>query len=383
MHRLYKRGSVYWTRINGKRISTGCTDLRAAELHVRELERISADPSYAAEKTVSVDDAVGRLILDQKRRKRAAATLEITETKGGHLCRVFAEFAQADRAPLATIDAKNVDRYIARREAEGAKATTVARELSVLRQTLKLALRVGDYSRALDKVMPIGLPDGYVPRKRWLPPDELTKLLDHVHLHHAAHLAFIAATGADVGESIAACRNDADLDRWTVRIRGHKNKYRPRIVPITIMHRELLMFALENAPGDAPLFRRWAHMQRDVKLAAERAGIERCRPTDLRRTHATWLRNAGVEPQLLGPILGHVTSEMAERVYARLGDDALRDLLDSRTAGAVSFLYRRGAQNGPNGVQLDDLTSENTGKSVPPAGVEPAANALGKRCSIH
>ena len=57
--------------------------------------------------------------------------------------------------------------------------------------------------------------------------------------------------------------------------------------------------------------------------ACARAGIERCSPNDLRRTCATWLRAAGVAPDLIAPVMGHADTRMVERVYGRLSPQAL------------------------------------------------------------
>jgi hypothetical protein len=62
---------------------------------------------------------------------------------------------------------------------------------------------------------------------------------------------------------------------------------------------------------------------RSEGLGDRHAGIERCSPNDLRRTFATWMRADGVPPNLIGSMMGHADSRMVERVYARLGIEAL------------------------------------------------------------
>lgn len=52
--------------------------------------------------------------------------------------------------------------------------------------------------------------------------------------------------------------------------------------------------------------------------------IRRCSPNDLRRTCATWLRAAGVSPELIAPAMGHADTRMVERVYGRLPVEDLR-----------------------------------------------------------
>lgn len=63
---------------------------------------------------------------------------------------------------------------------------------------------------------------------------------------------------------------------------------------------------------------------------ARKVGIKPFTWNDLRRTFATLLRAQGVEPHLLGVLLGHTTSEMSERVYGRLEPRELGELLARR-----------------------------------------------------
>jgi integrase len=53
------------------------------------------------------------------------------------------------------------------------------------------------------------------------------------------------------------------------------------------------------------LFLPWQNVRRDLAQACDRAGIEPCTPNDLRRTCATWLRQAGAAPDLIAPVMGH------------------------------------------------------------------------------
>jgi integrase len=50
-------------------------------------------------------------------------------------------------------------------------------------------------------------------------------------------------------------------------------------------------------------------------------------PNDLRRSLGFWLRDAGVEPHLIGTVLRHADSRMAEKVYATGSKKAIAQLL--------------------------------------------------------
>jgi hypothetical protein len=149
--RLYRRGDVWycWFYENGKRVqrSTQCHDRRAAEARAREWERDVADPAHAAARKATLSDALKLLLRfdDEEIRagRRSADTREFHEKKAGHLVRVFETNDQGERIgfPLVQLGAPEVDGYISRRRGEGAKDATVAKELSVLRKALRLAVR--------------------------------------------------------------------------------------------------------------------------------------------------------------------------------------------------------------------------------------------------
>ncbi len=380
---VYLRGKVWWSNVNGLRRSTKQRDEKAAQAVARDRERCAADPSYAASQTVTVNDAVQHMLADLRRRGRAPATLGFNEEKSGHLVRVFGH-----HSPLSVITAKSVDAYIAGREEDGAKPLTISHEVGVLRKTLKVAFRRGEFAVDPARVLPIGYSPKYKPRERWLTPEELQKLMtqlaarkttadnEHYPLRRAAHVAFIVATSANLSESIRAERGDVAKDLSVVHVRGTKREARDRRVPITPLTRHLLEFALKHAPGDGVLFDRWHKMHRDIHEACDRAKIARCSPNDLRRTHSKWLRNAGVEPHLIASVLGHTTSDMVEKVYGRIDTGALRARLMERIQ-TVPSLYEVGGKREPERQPMRSRTGE---KQAPPARIERATNGLGNRC---
>src|SRR5262249_33189670 len=152
----------------------------------------------------------------------------------------------------------------------------------------------------------------YKPRTRALTPAELQALLVELLPDRAARAAFIVATSASWRETELALDEDLAHDLSTVLIRGTKRSTRYRMVPIvSVAARSLLEYALRHAAGTSgSLFLPWASARRDLIAACKRAGISRCSPNDLRRTCATWLRAAGVPPDLIAPVMGHADTRM-------------------------------------------------------------------------
>lgn len=338
---LYQRGKIWhcWYYEDGKQIrkSTHCTDKAAAAAVLRDYERSAADPSRVSSKT-TLGASLNTLIDDREAAGRAAGTMRFIRTKGGQLARVLGR-----ETPLARIDARAVDAYVQSRLSEGTARHTIGHELSVLRATLKLALRRREWAGVVEAVLPIRFEQGYRPRATFLTQEQLERLLDALDPGRAARVAWIVATACRWSESSRARREDVGLA--SVAIRGTKTPESAATVPILATMRSLLERAIRDADGptDGPMFAYWGNCWRDIKHACERAGIHRVSPNDLRRTHATWLRQAGVSPHLIAAMLRHTTSAMVERVYGRMPADSLGDAVHRELRDAGVIAQRRSA----------------------------------------
>ena len=329
MAKLFKRGAIWFARVpkrggGTKRVTTLCTSRRAAEAALAQLEREAVDPAYAASNRTSTQLVVDEYYRSRERIGRAEGTLHHVRVKAGHLVRLLP-------ARALEITHAVVQRYVSKRLEEGARRTTIKKELRVLKAALKLARRNDLWAGEPDKVIP-QLEDDYRPGERALTPWELVSLAATLPPKRAALVVFAVATGCEPSALWRVTRADVAPDLSWVQIHGKKRRTRERRVPLP-MHeqRGLLAWALARA-GSPLLFEPWANSRRDLHLACVAVGIDGCTLTDLRRTFGTWLRNAGVEPQLIGSAMGHVDSRMVERVYGRLTPDALGELLGQRLA---------------------------------------------------
>lgn len=329
--RLYKRGAVWWVYFADNegakvRVSTKQKDRSRAAIVAREIVRRRTDPAYRAAHEATLKLCADRFLADRQAQGKALGTLHMYRVKASHLVRLLGE-----DLPLAKVDARKVDGYVAERRREGASASTVGKELCALRGLLKLARRHGDFDRELSQVMPTGYAVEYVPRRRYLTPAEAAALLDQLAPDRAALVAFALGTGARWSELGRARREDVDLAAGTVRLRGTKTAASARTIPILSLTRPYLERALRDAPGAAQLFRGWSNVRRDLALACASAKLaSRVTPNDLRRTLATWLVQADVPPSLVAQILGHADSRMVERVYGRAPVADLARLIEAR-----------------------------------------------------
>jgi integrase len=320
MASLYKRGKYWWYQFLGQRVSTRCTDKVAAALVARDLERRAVDPTYRPPNQTTFGKALRGFIDQQRERGKAPGTMKMYDRHERHLAQVFGA-----TTALPSIGAAEIDGYVTKRTNDGAARSSIGKELSTLRGTLKLARRRKQYPHGLDEVMPQGFSIEYTPGTKHLREAGVRSLLGELTPDRRAVVAFIVATGADWVSVDLARRTDINLKAGTVRVRGTKNRHRDRIVPILPLFDDLVRYAAHHMP-----FRPWGNVRRDLEVACRRAGVPRVTPRDLRRTHGSILRQKGVEPHLIGKMLGHADSRMVERIYGQLPADSLGDLIRAR-----------------------------------------------------
>ena len=301
----------------------------------------------------------------------APATVRMYEQKAGHLIRLMGE----ERLPL---DRATVVAYVNRRRTEGAHPTTIYKEICTLRKSLKLADVPYDCIPTIKA--------RYVPRTRYLTLDELRALIAQLPEKRQLWVLLAVFTGARSSEVEAICWQHIDWQQRTVFLQGTKTAKSRRLVPL----HKVLEDALWPIRQDAgPVVEAWGHHRKQLPEACKRAGIARVSPNDLRRTLASWLKQAGVDSFAVAQILGHSTSRMVELVYGRIDQKTLTK--------AMAQLPGIGASDCANGVQdraaagsfLSELAParasevfENTvGEGVLGARIELAARGFSVRCS--
>jgi integrase len=328
---LFKRGDIWWVWVRGKRYSTKCRDRKAALIVKAQLERAAVDPVYLASHSQTVGGAVKAFLEHYETRGRADASLTFYRVKTGHLVRVFGA-----KEKLANVTAPAVDRFVRTRLDEGAARNTVSKELTALRQVLKLAKRHGSYGADIAAVMPLGFAAEYKPKRRALTWDELIALVPEIARFREAHagmVVFFVATACRKSEAERARGEDIDWANWNVHVRGQKTEAADDEVPIAPPFRPLLAQWVPEATGE--LFGVWHNMTRDLAAACVRAGIERVTANDLRRSNATLLRRAGASVDVLARVLRHADSRMVERVYGRISASDAGRLLASQMAAQL------------------------------------------------
>jgi integrase len=218
--------------------------------------------------------------------------------------------------------------------------------------TLKLARKDGTYDKDPAEVLP-SFAVKYEPRTRHLSFAEAEKLLAELPEHRRSVVRFILATACRWGEMERAELSDVRLSaksstlvKGQVDVRGTKTAGSKRTLPI-VAHSEALLRSVVSDPAIAskgPMFAAWNNARRDLLSACKRAGIDPISANDLRRTCASWLRQAGVEPGVIGSFLGHTDPRMAYKVYGHMGDQLGAVISDALSSKLGAQLVKQGAR---------------------------------------
>ena len=253
----------------------------------------------------AVDDLIGRGCLDC-----APDTVEFYRGKAGHLLRVLGAELLLSELTMGLSRG-----YIRTRQEEGAKDNTILKELITLRRTLKLAHDDGLLrSDARDLVPRFRV--RYQPRERWLTPAELGMLLAQLRREDRRLWVLLACyTGARSSEVERLQWEHIDFEQGWVLLPGTKTAKSRRRVPLSP---DLASALRAQGQETGKVVAKWFRVNRDLRVACRRADIPKVSPNDLRRTFASWLKQAGNDSMVVAKLLGHSTSRMVELVYGHL-----------------------------------------------------------------
>ena len=328
--KLYRRpGSLlYWVQYTDGRgypveHCTGTHSFTEAEKFAADLGVSSARPSRAAAHAAPSTEALASAVsvfVECARIDRSPATIECYEQKGGHLVRLLGDSA------VKELSVDQVAAYCRNRLDEGAARESIRKELVVLRLTLSHARDRGVLERDPDSVIP-KFRARYKPRRRWLSTVELRGLLRHLPPDRQRWVIVAVMTGGRLSEIEGLTWGDLDFANQQIHIRGTKTDRSDRIIP---MDRELgeLLGQMRKGASEA-VAGAWSNVRRDLAKACAKARIDPVSPNDLRRTFASWLKQAGRDSLAVGKLLGHTSSRMVELVYGHLDQKSLRHAMEA------------------------------------------------------
>ena len=149
---------------------------------------------------------------------------------------------------------------------------------------------------------------------------------------------FFRMTGLRLSEALSLLNRDVDLETNTINVRRSKSESGYRAVPISPELRVQIAAwqAFTRAQGvfapDLPFLvtrNRSSMKPQYVEAALERVGkraglARKVKPHTLRRTFGSDLLNRGVRLEVVSKLLGHASTSITERAYARLQDETIR-----------------------------------------------------------
>ncbi len=118
-----------------------------------------------------------------------------------------------------------------------------------------------------------------------------------------------------------------------------------------------------------------ASIRKTLFRAAKATGLEGVTPYTLRHTAATWMAQAGVSMWEIAGMLGHATTRMTERVYAKHGPEHMKNATQALDATFGEARLRASCAR----TEADEepaIPANLLKKMVGAAGIEPATPTM-------
>ncbi len=333
---LYKRGKIWWIAIShqGKQIrrATGTANRKLAEailakVRVNIIEGHFFETLEEGERTF--EEMIERYIEEHISKKASRGSYVYFKK---NLCSFFG------KSLLAEITPKLIVRYKTSRYKNGAAASTINRELGVMKAAFNLAIKEWEWCRT-NPVSKVAMEKEDNKRYRWLTKGEEERIFLFSLPWLREIILFALHTGMRRGEILSLTWKGVDLFRKTVTVFHSKNGER-RTIPVNQTVFDLLGSKAKVRQSKTELvFHSRAftpinidNLRRSFNLAIQRARIEDFHFHDLRHTFATRLVQSGVDIYKVQLLLGHKSPLMTQR-YAHHYPESLRDgvkILDNK-----------------------------------------------------
>lgn len=327
--RLNGRYVVTWRDDAGTRRRYRLDSLTAKEAESEAIDVIRRET--LGKRALTVADIWTAYIADRKGRP-------IAETMGYTGKAVLAHFGalRPDQ-----IDADLCRSYSKIRKAAGIAQGSVWTELGHLQSALRwahLTVRLIDFAPHIDR------PQKPAPKDRYLTRPEIDRLLAaECEPHVRLAILLMLTTAGRVGAVLELTWDRVNFDRGQINLRVDTEGPRKgrAVVPMNATLRAALNAAKEAALSDYVV--EWAggpiaSIRNGFKAACGRAGLADVTPHVLRHTAGVHMAEAGVPMQLIAQYLGHSSTSITERVYARFSPNYMRDAADVLDFGKLKIV---------------------------------------------
>jgi len=344
---IFHNGSAVWwikfyVRGIPKRESSHSTDLDVAKKLLRRRLAEVETKTFVMRTNVRIDELIADVFAEyQRERRKTLRDIKMRWKK--HLQPFFTRLRADD------LNSDLVQRYCAKREAEGAIGPTINRELAVLKHAFHLAMKCTPPKVRSCPGMPMYKESD--PRTGFLEDKEYVKLArecDKVGLWLRALLAVGYNFAFRKGELLSMRVRQIDLANLTIRLEAGTTKNgKPRIVKMCKGSEvaELVTACVIGKQPDDFVFTRKKNkpvkgFRRIWKTVCEDAGRPDLLFHDLRRSGVRNLIRAGVHQSVAMKISGHRTNSVFDR-YNIIDEadlaEAARKLDEKQKSNALDF----------------------------------------------
>jgi integrase len=219
------------------------------------------------------------------------------------------------------IDRDICQKYADRRRQQGISNETIRHEIGVVRSAIR-------WDNPKTSAV-FELPPAPPPRERYLTRAEVKKLLDACKLPHLKLFVILAVTTAARKTAILQLTWDrVDFEKRIIRLaKGDQTGKGRATVPMNETAYRALKRAKEGALTDYVVeygAKPVLNIIRGFMSACKAAGLKNVTPHDLRRTAAVWMAEKGSSMSEIASYLGHTTTNITFKVYAKYSPDHLQ-----------------------------------------------------------
>jgi site-specific recombinase XerD len=325
--RTGKKGTLWYLdyQVDGRRIRKRVgKSKRIAELALADIEvKLERKEAGFAVKDRPLTDFIAEYLSYAKGNK-SRNTCERDEITLRH----FTDFIKVDK--LSAVTAAKLEAYKAFRREQGAKPSTLNRELNTLKAMFNKAVAWGALSQSPAK----SVQKFREPRKqvRYLSKEEVKALLAAASDRLAPIVETFLHTGLRRDELAHLTWSDVDFNREAIAVQAkdgwHPKDYEVRHIPMT--DRLAAVLKAQHKNGSSYVFHTQSGgthngniLSRDFRKLTRACGIKGVSIHTLRHTFASHLVMSGADLYTVQKLLGHSSIKTTE-IYAHLAPDFLR-----------------------------------------------------------
>lgn len=218
------------------------------------------------------------------------------------------------------VDKDVCKQYSERRRFQGKSNNTIIRELGSLRAAL----------RSFNKNLPKSfyMPPKPPPKDIYLTRDQYNSLLKAAKAPHMKLFIILAlSTGARSGALFGLTWDRINFERKLIDLGKGTHIKKRAVVPMNEAAEEALREAYKARLSDHVIEfggKGITTLSKGFYATMKRAGLEKVTPNVLRHTAAVWMAESGVPMTEIAQYLGHTSTDITYKVYAKYSPDYLR-----------------------------------------------------------